>query len=223
MNFATRCALTIGYAWSAVALGASAADTAVDVSKVNGSIRIEDGQQAGDLSTVNGSVTVGADARVLEIDTVNGSLRIGERAMLVSAGTVNGSITLGAGAQVSDDIETVNGRITLLPGVRVGGSVGIVNGDLSLDGAEVRQGLETRNGDIHLATGTRLAGGIHVGEDRRSSWFGKGYYSKPRITIERGVVVEGPLHFEREVDLYVAPGVALPQVRGVPPNRHALQ
>jgi hypothetical protein len=54
MNFATRCALTLGYAWSAVALGASAADAAVDVSKVNGSIRIEDGQQAGDLYVAPG-------------------------------------------------------------------------------------------------------------------------------------------------------------------------
>ena len=101
MNFVTRCALTVGYAWSAVALGASAADAMADVSKVNG------------------------------------------------------SITLGAGAQAGDDVGALSGTIMPLPRVRV--------------------------------------------------------------------VTEGPLHFEREVDLYVAPGVTLPQVRGVPPNRHALQ
>ena len=41
--------------------------------------------------------------------------------------------------------------------------------------------------------------------------------------MERGAVVEGPLLFEREVDLYVAPGVTLPAVKGVPPQRYTLQ
>jgi len=45
---------TLAFAFSAVALGASA-----DISKVNGSIVVEAGQQAGDVSTVNGSITVG--------------------------------------------------------------------------------------------------------------------------------------------------------------------
>jgi len=44
-----------------------------------------------------------------------------------------------------------------------------------------------------------------------------------RITVEQGVTVEGPLHFEREVDLYVAPGVSLPPVEGVRPQRFTLQ
>jgi hypothetical protein len=35
--------------------------------------------------------------------------------------------------------------------------------------------------------------------------------------------VEGSLHFEREIDLYVAPGVTLPPVQGVAPKRYTLQ
>lgn len=48
-------------------------------------------------------------------------------------------------------------------------------------------------------------------------------FRNPRITIEQGVTVEGPLHFEREVELYVAPGVTLPPVEGVQPQRFTLQ
>jgi hypothetical protein len=83
-------------------------------------------------------------------------------------------------------------------------------------------GIETVNGDIRLAAGSRLTGGIHVNEHKASWW--KGRDSRhPRITVEQGVTVEGPLHFEREVDLYVAPGVSLPPVQGVQPKRFALQ
>jgi len=37
------------------------------------------------------------------------------------------------------------------------------------------------------------------------------------------VTVEGPWHVEREVGLYVAPGVGLPPVEGVRPQRFTLQ
>ena len=61
MNFPSRCILTLAYAWSAVALGASSSGG--DISQVIGSVRLDDGQAASDVSTVNGSVTVGAAAR----------------------------------------------------------------------------------------------------------------------------------------------------------------
>ena len=53
MRFVTRCILTVAFACSAVVLG-DAAQAAYDVSKVNGSVKVEPGQQAGDVDTVNG-------------------------------------------------------------------------------------------------------------------------------------------------------------------------
>jgi DUF4097 and DUF4098 domain-containing protein YvlB len=222
MKFLTRCILTILYAYSAVALGAASASIG-NVSRVNGSVTIEQGQQAGEVSTVNGSVSVGADARVGGVETVNGSVKIAERAVVNAAGTVNGGIVVGTGAEVVGNVEAVNGSMTLRPGARVGGGVRNVNGDILVDGAAVGGGLSTTNGDIRLTTGASVAGGIHVEQNRRS-WFsfGNGSSDNPRITIEQGAVLRGPLHFEREVDLYVAPGVVLPEVQGVAPRRHAL-
>lgn len=221
MKYWIRCALTLGYAWSAVVLGAAAAPGA-DISKVNGSVQVEAGQAAGDLSTVNGSVTVGSDAVAAEVDTVNGSVRIGDRARIGQASTVNGAITVGAGSVVDGPLETVNGGITLRERARVAGGAQTVNGDLRLEGAEVRQGLTTLNGDIHVGTGSRLYGGIHVEKNRNKSWFGSGPQRNPRVTIEQGATVEGPLRFEREVDLYLAPGVQVAAIEGVPPRRFEL-
>ena len=48
MNFVTRSILTIAFAFSAVVLG-DAANAAGDISKVNGSVRVEPGQQVGDV------------------------------------------------------------------------------------------------------------------------------------------------------------------------------
>jgi len=217
MRFLTRCMLAIAYAYSAVVLGAAAAG---DISKVNGSIKVEDGQQAGDVSTVNGSVTIGVGARVGSVETVNGSVRIGDRAEVESAETVNGSVTVGVDSLVREGIDTVNGSMTLRKGARVGGGLDNVNGAMLLEGARVEGGIDTVNGDIRLATGSRVTGGIHVEENK--SWFKSGHSDNPRITIEQGAVVEGRLHFEREVDLYVAAGVTLPPIEGVPPKRFEL-
>lgn len=222
MKYLTRCALTLGYAWSAVVLGATAAPPGADISKVNGSVRVEAGQAAGDLSTVNGSVTVGSDAVAEDVETVNGSVRIGDRARIGQASTVNGAITVGAGSVVDGPLETVNGSITLRQQSRVVGGAETVNGDLRLEGAEVRRGLATLNGDIHVGTGSRLYGGIHVEKNRNKSWFGSGPQRNPRVTIEQGATVEGPLRFEREVDLYLAPGVQVAAIEGVPPRRFEL-
>jgi predicted acyltransferase (DUF342 family) len=221
MKSIARYTLALGYAWSAVVLGSSV--SVGDVSKVNGSVRVEAGQQAGDVSTVNGSVTIGAGAGVEDVGTVNGSIRIEDRATLDDAETVNGGITAGAGTAFRGDVQTVNGSITLREGVRVAGGLGSVNGDMLLDGAEVQQGIETKNGDVRLTSGTRVLGGIHIEESHNHSWFGKRDGRNPRITVEQGAVVQGPLHFEREVDLYVAPGVTLPEVQGVQPKRYTLQ
>ena len=221
MNFVARCILTVAFAFSAVVFG-DAVHAADDISKVNGSVKVEPGQQAGDVDTVNGSVTIGAGARAGDVETVNGSLKIDDKAVVGSAETVNGSITVGAEAEVQRGIEAVNGSLTLRKGAKVAGGLENVNGAMLLEGAQVGGGIETVNGDIRLVTGSYLTGGIHVSEHKSSWWQGKDPRN-PRITIEQGVTVEGPLHFEREVDLYVAPGVNLPPVEGVQPKRFTLQ
>jgi DUF4097 and DUF4098 domain-containing protein YvlB len=224
MNFPTRCILTLVYAWSAVAFGATAA--AADISKVLGSVRLEAGQTAEDVVTVNGSVTIEASARAEDVETVNGSITIEDRAFVESAETVNGNVTIGAGSEVQGDVGTVNGDITLRSGVRVGGAVANVNGDMRLEGATVGKGLETVNADMHIGAGSRVAGGLHVERNNHGEgWFDKMRKDErnPRITVERGAVVEGPLRFDREVDLYVADGVTLPPVVGVEPKRYPLQ
>lgn len=221
MKFLTRCILTLLYAYSAVALGAAATTTLGNVSRVNGSVTIEQGQQAGDVSTVNGSVKVGADARVGGIETVNGSVKIAERAVARAVETVNGSVVVGPGAAVTGAVEAVNGSMTLRSGANVAGELSNVNGDMLIDGASVGGGLTTTNGDIRLAAGAHVEGGIHV-QRNHHGWFSFDSDDRPRITIEQGAVLQGPLHFEREVDLYVAPGVEVPAVEGVAPHRYTL-
>jgi DUF4097 and DUF4098 domain-containing protein YvlB len=151
-------------------------------------------------------------------------VRIEDRAVVESAETVNGAVTLGQGAEVHGDVGTVNGEITLRSGARVGGGVSNVNGSMELDNATVAGQLETVNADIRIGKGSRVSGGIHVEKNggHNRSWFGAGN-DNPRITIEAGAVVEGPLRFEREVDLYVGHGVALSQVEGVEPKRFTLE
>jgi len=214
-----RSIVTLAYAFSAVALGAAAGP---DISKVNGSVRLEAGQVAGEVSTVNGSVTIGTNATADAVETVNGSLQIADHAKVRSAETVNGSIGLGAGAVVAEGVSAVNGSMTLGQGAQVAGGLENVNGKMRLDGAQVSGGLETVNGDIYLAANSRVSGGIHYEQDH--SWWKKSTSShNPRLTVEQGVVIEGPLHFEREVDVYVAPGVTLPEVTGTPPRRYTLE
>jgi DUF4097 and DUF4098 domain-containing protein YvlB len=221
MNSRIRYLATLAYAFSAVVLGSAAGP---DISKVNGSVRLEAGQVAGDVSTVNGSVTIGTDASAEEVETVNGSMQITDRARVRSAETVNGSIGLGAGAVVTEGVSAVNGSMTLGQGAQVGGRLENVNGRMRLDGAQVSGGIDTVNGDIYLASNSRVSGGIHYEKNHQSWWKNSSTSShNPRLTVERGVVVEGPLHFEREVDIYAAPGVTLPEVTGTPPRRYTLE
>ena len=219
MKYRIRAIATLAYAFSAVALGAAAGP---DISKVNGSVRLEAGQVAGDVSTVNGSVTVGTDATADEVETVNGSMQIAERAKVRSAETVNGAIGIGAGAVVAEGVSAVNGSMTLGQGTQVGGRLENVNGKMRLEGAQVSGGIKTVNGDIYLAANSRVSGGIHY-EQNHSWWKNSTSSRNPRLSIEQGVVIEGPLHFEREVDVYLAPGVTLPEVTGTPPKRYTLE
>jgi hypothetical protein len=67
-----------------------------DVSKVNRSISIDDGETAGEVETVNGSISIGANTVIASAETVNGSVRVGANAQAGSLSTVNGGINVGA-------------------------------------------------------------------------------------------------------------------------------
>lgn len=190
----TRYLAVLLFAFSAVALGSSG-----NISKVNGSITVEAGQQAGDVSTVNGSI------------------RLGQRVQARAVETVNGGITVEEDATVSDDLGTVNGKVALRRGTRVDGRLETVNGTITLESAQVRGGLETVNGDIHVGSGSQIEGGIVVSKPHGWNW--PKSQRLPRVTIESGAVVEGALRFEREVELQVADGAVVGPVEGVTPRR----
>ena len=209
-----RYAAVLLYAVSAVALGASE-----NISRVNGSIEVEPGRQAGDVETVNGSIIIGSGARVREVETVNGSVRLEARAEAQAVQTVNGGVTVGEEAVVRDEVSAVNGKVTLQRAARVEGRVENVNGALRLEGATVGAGLGTVNGDVFVGAGSQLDGGIEIEKPSGWSWSKP---DRPRVTIESGATVNGTLRFEREVDLYVGAGAVVGPIEGVEPRRSEL-
>lgn len=184
---------------------------------VNGSIRVPAGAQRGDVSTVNGSIRVDDAATVSAAHTVNGDIRVCAHATVESLKTVNGSITLGAGSRVNEAITSVNGSLTLRDDSQVTGSVSNVNGSIALTAAHVAGGLQTVNGDISLRGNSHIEGGILVRKPA-SRWF-DWETSGPRIVIGPGASVDGNLHFEREVRLYVSDQAKVGPITGTTPIR----
>jgi DUF4097 and DUF4098 domain-containing protein YvlB len=200
------------------------------VSKVNGSVRVEAGQTAGDVSTVNGSVTIEEGATAEDVDTVNGSISIERNATVQSVESVNGGITLSSeakatsmetvngklrlaeGAQVSGDVSAVNGAADLAKGSDIRGRLSNVNGTMTITAAHVGRGLKTVNGDINVGADSRIEGGIVV-EKPNQNWFNTKRHI-PRIVIGPGAIVEGPLRFEHEVELFVSDRAKIGAVEG---------
>jgi hypothetical protein len=178
---------------------------------VNGSVDIPAGESVESATTVNGAVHVGDGATVGKAATVNGAIHLGQNVTATSAKTVNGGIRVGSGAKVTDDVIAVNGGIDLAKGADVVGRVTNVNGSIRLEAAHVGRGITTFNGDVRVGTGSRVEGGIHVEKPEGS---GDWTHNVPRIVIEPGAVVEGPLKFEREVRLYVAESAQIGPVEG---------
>jgi DUF4097 and DUF4098 domain-containing protein YvlB len=203
-------ALTAAILSLCFAAGASA--RGIDIDKVNGSIAIESDQQAGNLETVNGSIRIDDGGSAEQTSTVNGSVKLGARASVESIETVNGGVELGAGARVNGAIETVNGSITLDKGADVSRRASNVNGRITLDAAHVGGGIETVSGDIEVGADSRIEGGILV--DRQTGWFKWGNDRKPRVVIGPRAVVDGPLEFRREVDLFVSDSATIGAVTG---------
>ena len=176
------------------------------VNGVNGSVDVPAGTSVADASTVNGSVSLEANARADKATTVNGSIHLAGGAQAGSANTVNGDITLARNARISGDATTVNGAFDLAPESAVNGALTNVNGHIEIVGAHVGKGIATVNGDIHIAGNAVVDGGIKVEKAHGDSFLGIHFGSNrmPRIVIDAGASVNGPLTFERPVNLYVS-------------------
>jgi DUF4097 and DUF4098 domain-containing protein YvlB len=202
-------ALSLVFASAAFARG-------IDVDKVNGSIHIENGQQAGALSTVNGSIRVDSGGSAEKASTVNGGIELGDNVTVDSVETVNGGIELGQGARVARTIEAVNGHIQLAHGADVAGKASNVNGRITLDGAHVGGGIETISGDVEIGANSRVEGGLLVERPHGFSW---GKNKNPRIVIGPHAVVDGTLEFRRDVDLYVSDTAKVGTITGATANK----
>ena len=185
-----------------------------DTSKINGSIRIDEGKTVGDLDTVNGSIHLGEHGQAEKVSTVNGSIDIGDDASIQSAGTVNGRISIGKRVRVSGEVDAVNGSLTLDEGSDVSGDVANVNGSIRLDKAHVGGTIKTVKGDIEIGADSRVDQGIHVEES--NSWFDWGNNSGKllRVVIGPRAVIKGSLVFERDVELFVSDSAQIGEVKG---------
>lgn len=182
-----------------------------NIDKVNGTVRVENGQSAGDVSTVNGAVRIGDNATVEKAATVNGSVELGDRAQAKEISTVNGSATLGQSSRVSGSVETTNGSIHLTKGADVAGKVGNINGGIKLEAAHVARGISTVSGDIYVGNNSRVEGGILV--DKPGGWFSSN--RRPvRVVIGPHAVVDGTLEFRRPVILQVSDSATIGPVKG---------
>ena len=187
-----------------------------NISKVNGSITAESGQQYGELSTVNGSIRLQAGSRAGDADTVNGSIRGDDDIEAGSLGTVNGSIRMGSRARIGGNVETVNGSIFVDRGGTVEGNVRTVNGAIGLVATAVSGNVETVSGDVTVGIGSRVGGDLKINKPS-STWlpFSIGSSRRaPRVIIGPDAVVEGQLVFEREVTLYVHESARIGAVTG---------
>lgn len=200
----------------AALLGAAPAFAQQDISKVNGSIVAQAGRAYGDVETVNGSITIEAGAQVKDAETVNGSIHVGDDVVADSLATVNGQIRVGSRVRVRGDIETVNGGIFVDRGSNVGGDIETVNGSIGLVDVDLDGGITTVGGDITVGIGSHVRGGVTVTRPS-SNWFPVQIKRRPRIVIGPDAVVEGPLRFDREVDLYVHETARTGAVTGATP------
>ena len=196
----------------ALASGAACASDHPDVSKVNGRIVAESGNQYGDLDTVNGGITIKEGATTGDAETVNGGIEVAANARTGGLSTVNGNISVGQKVVVSGGIETVNGSVFVDRGSQVSEGIETVNGSIGLVGASLGKGIETVNGDITVGVDSHVVGGIEVKKPNFNLSLKPS--RKPRIIIGPNAVVDGALDFEREVTLYVHRSAKIGTVSG---------
>ncbi|MGY0800014.1 hypothetical protein ACW7G0_13295 [Lysobacter sp. A286] len=184
-----------------------------DMSKVNGTLQVQQGERAGDLDTVNGQISIGAKASTGEAGTVNGSIDVGDGAQVGGLSTVNGDIRTGTNVQVGESVNTVNGEIFLGRGSSVQGDVGTVNGAVGLVDTDVSGDIDMVGGDLTVGAGSHVHGGIHY-QKPNVGWFSFRSNRKPRIVVGPNARVDGPLVFEREVTLLVHDSARIGPVTG---------
>lgn len=190
-----------------------------DISVVNGSIRIgKDCRVNGEVSSVNGSVQVGHNSVLGEVSAVNGSLSVGDNVTVNGpVENVNGRISIGQGSRVSGSVSTVNGQVRFESGSSADGTVSTVNGRITLLGAEVAA-LGTTNGVLEVLEGSHVKGRLRV---IRPKGFSLGDDERVRVVIGAESVVDGPLVFERPVDLFVHESARIGEVEGADPQRYS--
>jgi cytoskeletal protein CcmA (bactofilin family) len=176
---------------------------------------VAEGQHLGNVTTVNGSVTVGANAVVGSAHTVNGPVRLEHGAAAASIATVNGAIQLGEHSHITGAVHAVNGAMEVADGATVNGELGNVNGEIRVRGAHIGGPVKTASGDILAGPGAHIDGGIIVERPHGRDFSGH----VPRIVIGPGAVVNGPMHFEREVNLYVSDHATIGTIEGATPQR----
>jgi NDP-sugar pyrophosphorylase family protein len=206
--------LMLSLATAATLLFAPAIQAQADISRVNGGISVEAGQQAGNLSTVNGGIRVADNAVIRGAETVNGGIRIGDGVQATSLETVNGGIRIGAGARIEKSVASVNGAISIGEGSEVAGAVENVNGGIRMAEGSSAGSLETVSGGIEVGADARVLGALTV-KRPRGSWFGGWSRSEiPRVIIGPRAEVTGPLQFEREVALYLHETARVGEISG---------
>ena len=142
-------------------------------------------------------------------------MALGDHATATSLESVNGSIKVGAGAHVSGTVTSVNGDLTLDDGAEVSGALTNVNGTITLTAAHVAGGIKTVNGDMNIIGPSHVEGGIFV--EKSSIGLLQLGQHVPRIVIGPGATVQGELHFERKVQLYVSDKATIGAVTGATP------
>jgi hypothetical protein len=195
--------------------GCSESDDGDASTKINGSIHVPAGKEAGAVTTVNGSIHIDDNAAVTSATTVNGGVHMGDHATAASLNSVNGAIVLGADAHVSGSASSVNGELSLGDGADVAGSLSNVNGKITLTGAHVGGGIKTVNGGMNITGASRVEGGILV--TKPSGDLLQLVRDVPRIVIGPGATVQGELRFERTVKLYVSDKATIGTVTGATP------
>jgi predicted acyltransferase (DUF342 family) len=187
-----------------------------DVSLVNGRITIgRECTVTGTLTSVNGGITVGDGSEVGGVENVNGSIDLGDDVTVNGPlESVNGRISGGSGTRVDGDIESVNGRIDLAEASEVTGTIDSVNGRIELTGVRAA-GIRTADSPIELWAGTHITGPLTVRKSSGVVNFGSD--SRIRIVIGRDSRVDGPLTFEKPVELYVHDTATVGTIEGAEP------
>ena len=181
-------------------------------SSVNGSISVGRGAVVtGDLETVNGAIRIDDDAQVEDLQTVNGSIKLGNNVIADSINGVNGSIRLGTNAMIKGEISVVNGKISSDSGSTIERDVSNVNGELQIIATRIGGDLSTVNGDVLLTERSIVGGDLIV--EKPSGW--NRPKRTPRVIIGPGTIVEGEVHLEREVELFIHDSAQVGRVTGV--------